>query len=132
MPQLQQRLIERADGSFEIVLEGPGAERHNDPAGWVLHHPLVQPSSLGWLPCFLDPNDPRSAREQLDEGYAHGGGWRPRPGWRMCGTELCYEDDKSLQLLASFALRHERILLFEHAWVAIVQPDGTFECCRMN
>ena len=35
---------------------------------------------LGMLPYFIDPNDPRPAREQLDANYQHGGGWVPSRG----------------------------------------------------
>jgi hypothetical protein len=29
-------------------------------------------------------------------------------------------------------LRDELILIYEHSWVAIIQPDRTFETCRMD
>jgi len=40
-------------------------------------HPAMTEEHLGLLPEFLDPKDPRPARAQLHEHYAHGGGWRP-------------------------------------------------------
>jgi hypothetical protein len=29
-------------------------------------------------------------------------------------------------------LGHERVIVYEHSWVAIVQPDRSFEVCRMD
>jgi hypothetical protein len=39
------------------------------------------PEELGLLPDFIDQNDPRSAREQFDANYGHGGGWHPIDGF---------------------------------------------------
>ena len=38
---------------------------------------------LGLLPMIFDSNDPRPAREQANERYAHGGGWNPQEGWEL-------------------------------------------------
>jgi hypothetical protein len=43
---------------------------------WVLYGG-TRPDDLGFLPLMLDDEDPRPAAAQLDETYAHGGGWRP-------------------------------------------------------
>jgi hypothetical protein len=99
---------------------------------WFKHHPKTTIDHIGLIPSFLDENDPRPAREQLDEGYAHGGGWRPFKGHELTDDGLVYPGDPPSPLLASTKLRDERILVFLHAWVAIVQPDGSFEVARMD
>lgn len=40
-------------------------------------------ADLGYLPGFFDAADPRPARQQIDQNYGHGGGWRPMEGWTM-------------------------------------------------
>ena len=46
------------------------------PPRWVLYGG-TSPAMLGFLPMMLDDEDPRPAAEQLNETYAHGGGWMP-------------------------------------------------------
>lgn len=41
---------------------------------WQGKHPQFSPEMLGYLPNMLNEHDPRSAREQLDDNYQHGGG----------------------------------------------------------
>ena len=98
-----------------------------------LLHPRARPEVLGILPNFLDANDPRPVREQFDERYAHGGGWHPMKGWELrYDNFLCYQGEAPLQPLAQMKLRNELIILYDHAWVAIIQPDRTFEVSRMD
>lgn len=88
---------------------------------------------LGMIPYFLTPADPRPAREQFDENYQHGGGWKVFKGHSMDpdGT-LHYPGDPALPPLAEAKLRDETIRFYDYAWVSITQPDGTFEVCRMD
>jgi len=103
---------------------------------WFKHHPEFHPDHVGLIPSFLSEDDPRPAREQLDTGYVHGGGWNPFKGHELvkAGDSYCltYPGDPPTPLLASTKLRDERILVFLHAWVAIVQADGSFEVARMD
>lgn len=94
--------------------------------------PRVRPEHLGMIPMFLLPNDPRSAREQFDERYAHGGGWQPFKGFTMTEAGLEYLGDPPVKLLAEGRFRDEIIRIYEYAWVAVVQPDGSYEISRMD
>ena len=89
---------------------------------------------LGFLPGFFDANDPRSAKEQIDTNYAHGGGWRRFDGFMFDkeGMTLIYPGDPPFKLLAASALRDEALLFFEHEWLVIVQPDGSWEAARVE
>lgn len=88
---------------------------------------------LGFLPDMLREDDPRPAREQLDSGYRHGGGWDPFKGHELLANNaICYPGDPPLYPVAETKLRDELILLYEHDWVAIIQPDRSFEICRMD
>lgn len=88
---------------------------------------------LGYIPQFLSEKDPRPAREQFDEAYKHGGGWQPFSGFTMLKNgDMQYPGDPPTRMIAIGALRDESIRVYEHAWVAIVQPDGSYEVCRMD
>lgn len=98
------------------------------------HQSRVNLDHLGLIPGFFLDSDPRPAREQAAERYAHGGGWKPMRGFEFNPETNCleYPDDEPTRPLAEWMLRDERIVVFEHAWVAIIQPDGTFEVSRMD
>jgi len=88
----------------------------------------------GYIPSFLNGQDDRPAREQLHENYRHGGGWRPFPGMGLDleRRQLTYPGDPPRRMVAMARLRTEKIYLFESSWVAIVQPDGSYEVARMD
>jgi hypothetical protein len=100
---------------------------------WRALHPIIRPEHLGFLPGMLDDEDPRPAREQFDANYQHGGGWRPFTGYRVNPDgSLSYPGDPPIYPLAMTMLRDERIMLYEHSWVGIFQPDGSAEIARMD
>ena len=91
------------------------------------------PDTVGLIPMWLDKDDPRPAKEQLDEHYQHGGGWRPFKGFKLLRNHsIKYPGDPELKPLAILRLRGEMIAVYPHAWVMILQKDGTFEVCRMD
>lgn len=98
---------------------------------WALVHPRATYAMLGYLPQFLDERDPRPAKEQFDENYCSG--WSPFQGHTMLKNGmLAYPDDPPLHRIAEAKLRDELIVLYECEWVAIIQPDGSFEVARMD
>jgi len=99
---------------------------------WIALQPEVTGEHLGLIPNMLDDEDPAPAREQLDVKYQYGGGWRPFPGFRLNGFKLEYPGDPPLHALAMTRLRDEIIILYEHAWVLILQKDKRFEVSRMD
>jgi len=93
----------------------------------------VTPEVFGIIPAWLDEEDPRPAAEQIDEHYQHGGGWDPFKGFKLNKDgSIVYPGDEPLQPLAVIKLRDELITMYPHAWVLILQTDGTFEICRMD
>jgi hypothetical protein len=50
----------------------------------------------------------------------------------MRGLELHYPGDPPFKPIAMMVLRDETILIYDYSIVAIVQPDGSFEACRMD
>lgn len=103
---------------------------------WTHYHSRTM-GMLGFIPSFLSDADPRPAKEQFNENYAHGGGWSPwSVEWSLDAKrlppELRYPGDPVYRAVAETRLRDERIIVFQHAIVAIVQPDGTFEVARLD
>lgn len=98
---------------------------------WIGKHPQFHPDMLGFIPEFLSEEDPRPAREQFKERYI--GGWTSFPGFKMLQNgDLSYPEDPPTALLAETSLRDEVIRFYNHAWVAIVHPDGSFEVSRID
>ena len=90
--------------------------------------------ALGFLPEFLSERNPKSAREQLDENYRHGGGWSPMEGFSFDPKDqsLKYPGDPKMKPLARAKLREETILFYDSAWVVVLQADGKYEVSRMD
>ena len=100
---------------------------------WQLLYPGMTPEHLGIIPYMLDPNDPRPAKDQFNERYAHGGGWRPMERFiLMRNNALAYPGDPLLKPLAQCQFRNELIVFYDHAIVAIIHKDRYFEVCRMD
>lgn len=90
---------------------------------------------LGFLPGMLDIDNPKPAKEQFNDAYGHGGGWRPMSKFKMVNPKtfkIYYPGDPAMLPLAMTKLRDETILFYDYAMVCIVQPDGSFEVARMD
>lgn len=93
---------------------------------------------VGYIPTFLDENDPRPAKEQIHTAYSHGGGWNPFEGFKLkkdpiTGRNfLSYPDDPPTWELSRATLRDETLIFFEHAWLVILQKDGSWEVARLD
>lgn len=97
----------------------------------------MQPSEAtfdvwGFIPSFLYEDDPRSVREQFNERYVSG--WSPFKGFTYDPETftLTYPEDPPLEAISTMTFRDETIHIYPHAWVAVVQKDGTYEVCRMD
>jgi hypothetical protein len=90
------------------------------------------PEDWGLIPGFLDESDERGAREQFNARYI--AGWQPFEGFTFDpDTEiLSYPGDPPMKALSIMMFRNEIIMLFPSAWVMVLQPDNTWEICRMD
>lgn len=96
-------------------------------------HPRMTEEHLGFLPDFLSEHDPRPAREQIDANYRHGGGWNPMLDWQLLpNNSIRYPGDPALAPLASAKLHDEELFFYNHAWLCIKQPDGSYEVSRVD
>jgi hypothetical protein len=110
-----------------------GRSAVNHPHVLILDMRYADPNYVGYIPTFLDRDDPRPAREQFQERYAYGG-WRPQDGFvAIKGSPMLqYPGDPPLHPIAVMKLRQEMIFVYLHGYVAIFQKDGSFEACRMD
>jgi hypothetical protein len=101
---------------------------------WELLHPEMTHERLGLIPWWIFAGDPDPAWKQIHKHYEHGGGWRHgNMGFRMLAKHvLRYPGDPDLYPLAQARLRDELILFYDHAIVAILQKDGSFEASRVD
>ena|SRR5580765_5721271 len=99
---------------------------------WELPYGQRSIDMLGYIRFFLYEDDPRSAREQFTDRYAMGG-WHPFPGFQLIGVSIQYPGDPALYPIAHGVLHDkEKIFVYPHAWVMILQPDDTYEISRMD
>ena len=108
------------------------AELERRTAKWMGLVQDFDPEWLGICPAFLDEDDPRPAREQFNERYI--GGWNPSWNKATLDGELVmhYPGDPPMTPLAMLGFREEIVLLYDHQFFAIVQPDGSYEISRMD
>lgn len=87
---------------------------------------------LGQVPNWLDESDPRSAAEQINEGYKWGG-WKPMAKGPTLGpgNTMCYPGDPPLRPFATIEFRDERIFAYPHEFWAILK-DGKAEFARLD
>ena len=96
----------------------------------------------GAIPSFLSEDDPRPAALQINERYIYGGpdgGWNSFPGFKLLRPmsadgpfRLAYAGDPDRREKCRAKLRDETIILFESDWVAIIQPDGSYDVARID
>lgn len=110
-------------------------------------HPKATADHVGFIPEFLSEEDPRSAVEQINQNYAHGGGWRDLPvggseGFSLAPTGLLlFPGDPALVPLAEASLHGgicepdatgELIIVYTNAFVAVKRADGSYRVARID
>lgn len=101
---------------------------------WVRLDERAHMDELGYIPEFLSDDDPRPAKEQINDRYGPGGGWRPMPGCRLVdGVILTYPGDPPMRPLFFTHLHdNEIIMVYAHSFVVILQKDDSYEVARMD
>lgn len=94
---------------------------------------------LGYIPSFLDPRSNESATRQISTAYAHGGGWQSFHGFILenpskGNAALLYPGDPPMREVGRtyLPLTEEEVIVFAHAWVAVVQKDGSYDVARLD
>lgn len=101
---------------------------------WIGLHPQFTPEMLGFIPSFLNDENPEPAKVQIDNNYRHGGGWQKFDGHTFDPGRmtLSYPGDPPLQALALLNFRDEVLYFFDYAWLLILQKDGSWEVSRLD
>ena len=91
----------------------------------------------GFIPQWLKEDDTRSAVQQINAAYQHGGGWNDFEGFKLVGGgdepySLTYPNDPPMRELSRATLRDETLVLFQHDWFAVIQVDGSFRVARLD
>ena len=86
----------------------------------------------GFIPTFLDHDDPRPVREQFNARYI--AGWNKFDGFTKDPNThvLTYPGDPPLEPISTLYFRDEKVLIYPFSWVVIIRPDETWEACRMD
>ncbi|HEY1888473.1 MAG TPA: hypothetical protein VGG86_20890 [Roseiarcus sp.] len=90
---------------------------------------------LGFLPEILLRDDPRPVKDQLDDRYRHGGGYRAKNFDKFKlgkGMVLRWPGDEPQKPLAATLINDELVVFYEHALLLVMQPDGSFEVTRVD
>lgn len=93
----------------------------------------------GFLPEILLTSDPRPVSEQLNDRYAHGGGYQVSGSpiaWALDRSAefatLTYPRDPPMLELSRATINNELCILFDSSFMAIVQPDSSFAVVRVD
>jgi len=106
---------------------------------WVPMHPGVSFDMLGLIPSFLSVEDERPAAQQIASSYISG--WpvfnteSTKKGFKVLedgSGDLQYLEDPRTRCLYMTKLRDEYIYFYQHAWLRISQPDGSWEIARLD
>lgn len=102
---------------------------------WVIIDSHFHPTGLGYLTDFLLESDPRPIRDQLNERYAHGGGYSPIEGITFNPSTgiLTYPGDPPIHPSAMAQFNSETVIFYQTCeLLTIIQSDGTWEVTRVN
>jgi hypothetical protein len=120
----------KAQGSLTVVKDYRNNHLRIKMMIWVLKHPRATLDMLGYIPNFLSDQDPRKASEQMSTNYQ--GGWHPMVKFGFPNQWLRYPGDPPMPLIAEAQLRNETLRFYDCSWLAIIQPDGSYEVSRVD
>jgi hypothetical protein len=102
---------------------------------WINLNPNFHPEGLGFLPDILLSADPRSVKDQLDDRYRHGGGYRDSGFTKFKlgkGMALKWPEDPPQHPLAATLINDELVVFYPHALLLVMQLDGTWKVTRVD
>lgn len=98
---------------------------------------MSRAEGLGYIPMIILPEqyDPRPVVDQVNDRYAHGGGWHKFEGFKFNrnARTLSYPGDPPYHAIAMLqASEKERVFVFDYAWVLIDRGLEDWEVSRMD
>jgi hypothetical protein len=103
------------------------------PTIWFRLDPTLR--SLGFLPDIVMAEDKRPVKEQLEDRYAHGGGFRPIKGFKLNPKTLVlrFPGDDPFKPGATAKINDETVVFYPYcSLLMILQRDGKFEVTRVD
>jgi hypothetical protein len=106
-------------------------------ATWIALNPELDPRALGFLPEILLDEDVRPVKEQLNDRYAHGGGFRPFGNEKFkldrMTMVLRYPGDPPFVPAAFTQIGNETVIFYPQcSLLLILQPNGDWEVTRVD
>lgn len=94
-------------------------------------------SAIGFLPDIIlnEAYDSRPVVDQVNQRYAHGGGWHAMSGfkWNRIAKTLRYPGDPPMHAVARFeASTKETVYVFESGWVLVDRGGDDYEVARLD
>lgn len=94
------------------------------------------PPELGLIPFIIQAEDPRDVVTQVNDRYAHGGGWHPFSNkWKLNtdNMSITYPGDPTYKPLAFAKISaKETVYVYQSGWVMIYRFPEDFEVSRMD
>lgn len=94
-------------------------------------------AALGYIPQIITSGDPRPVIEQVNDRYAHGGGWNSfgKGKWILNRKAMSIQypgDPPHLPLAHAQISETEAVWVYECAWVLIDRGGDDWEISRMD
>lgn len=104
---------------------------------WIQLDKRFPAEGLGYLPDILLPTDKRPVKDQLEDRYAHGGGYRPFPDkhFRLDRRTMTlkFPGDPVFKPAAMAFFGSEQVFFYPNcSLLLILQPDGKFDVTRVD
>jgi hypothetical protein len=102
---------------------------------WIALDKHFKPRLLGFLPEILIEEDERPVKAQLEDRYAHGGGWRPIEGFKLdrMTMVLTFPGDPPFIPAAFTQIGDETVVFYPScSLLMILQPNGDYEVTRVD
>jgi hypothetical protein len=102
------------------------------------HEPFDLYGLLGaTLDAVRDEISPELLVAYLDQSYRHGGGWHDFAGFTLNNFDsdhptLTYPGDPPTEAVCYWQVGEARVILFDHAWVAVATSNDSFRVARMD
>jgi hypothetical protein len=104
---------------------------------WIGIDRKFTPEWLGFLPEILLEEDKRTVKEQLEDRYSHGGGWRPFGDKKFKLDQMTkvlrYPGDPPFKPAAFTQIGDETVVFYPQcSLLAVIQKDGSWEITRVD
>jgi hypothetical protein len=102
---------------------------------WTAIDKAFHPSWLGFLPDILLAEDKRPVKAQLEDRYAHGGGFRPIAGMKLNRMTMImhFPGDPPYVPAAWTQIGEEKVYYYPLcSLLLILQPDHSWEVTRVD